>query len=242
MHRRARHLNPRDAGATSALDARFLSGLNDGDGITTWTSRTGSNSPTQATANNKPLYKVNIQGGCPAALCDASASTSGRFMTFSTSPISGATAASCIYSYERTSDAGSGGPVVNFGNYFNSDHEPFGASTTAYIGFASTTRHSWTTTALNVDAIRSIISKSGSYRVLTNGTQVFTTATNTVGVGGSARIGGANLVRPDGTAEAVAYYWVGYLHALAFFPLELTDSLRKRLEQSVGFSFKIACS
>lgn len=243
MHRRARHLNPKHAGAVSALDTRFLSGLNDGDGIGTFTSRTGTNSPTQATAANKPLYKVNIQGGCPAALCDISASSLGRFVTYSGSPISGATAASVIYSYERTgiNASGGGAPVLNFGNYFNEDHEPY-SGTTAYTGFASTSRQTWTTVAQNVDTINSVISKASSFQVLIKGVSAYSTATNTVGIGGSPRIGANNYIRPDGTTDATAYYWIGYIHTVQVFNFELLAPLRKRLEHAIGFSFKIQTS
>lgn len=240
MHRRARHINPKSAGAVTALDPRFLSGLNDGDGITTFTSRTGTNSPTQSTAANKPLYKVAIQGGCPAALCDASSSAVGRFMTWSTSPISGATAASVIYSYERTGLAAGGGgaPVLNFGNPFNEDHDPY-SGTTSYLSFASTTRQSFTTAAQNVDTITTIVSKASLWKVLLNGTQSYSTTTNTVAVGGSPRIGANNYIRPDGTTDATAYYWQGYLHAVQVYNFELLDPLRKRLEHAIAFSFKI---
>lgn len=65
MHRRARHLNPKDAGAFLALDSRFISGVSDGSSISSWTSRTGSNDASQATSANQPVYKTNIVSGQP---------------------------------------------------------------------------------------------------------------------------------------------------------------------------------
>lgn len=240
MHRRARHLNPKDAGAVAALDARFLSGFNDGDGIGTWTSRTNTNSPTQATAANKPIYKVNIQGGCPAAIVDDTASSVGRFMTWSTTPISGATAASFIYSVKRTSDVGSGSPVVNFGTANPQDHDPYGGGTSAYLSLGSSSRQQFNAVSINTPTIQSITSKSGEWTVRRVGTQIFTTATNTVGIGSYPRIGSSNNTRPNGGVDLTGYYWIGQIFCVNVFNLALADSLRRRIEHSIGYSFKIA--
>jgi hypothetical protein len=62
MHRRARHLNPKAAGATLVLDARYIAG-NDGDAIGTWSDRSGNaNDATQGTAADKPLLKTGANG------------------------------------------------------------------------------------------------------------------------------------------------------------------------------------
>lgn len=55
MRARHRHFNPRDAGANTALDGRFTSFSNNAS-VDTWTSRTGNNSVTQATAANRPTF------------------------------------------------------------------------------------------------------------------------------------------------------------------------------------------
>lgn len=70
--RRPRHLNPRAAGASLVLDARYIAGA-DGDSIGTWSDRSGNGyDATQATANSKPLLKLGANGinGFPALLFD----------------------------------------------------------------------------------------------------------------------------------------------------------------------------
>lgn len=54
------------------LEADKITGLNDGDPVTTWEdSSVNNNDATQATAAKKPLYKVNIVNGKPAVRFDA---------------------------------------------------------------------------------------------------------------------------------------------------------------------------
>lgn len=71
MHRRARHLNPRFLGANLFLDARYITGLSDGNSISTWPDK-GPNAwdASQATTSQQPTYKTSIQGGNPVARFD----------------------------------------------------------------------------------------------------------------------------------------------------------------------------
>jgi hypothetical protein len=237
MRGRVRHLNPSNAGAVSALDARFLSGFSDGNTIGTWTSRTGNNSPTQSTEANKPLYKVALQGGCPGVLVDDTASASGRFATWSSTPISGATAATFVYACKRTSDAGNGAPVCNFGNSFYADHNPYGGGG-SYLSLGSSIRHEWSSSIpLNSLNIESITSKIDQFTVRQLGTSIYT-AGNTVGIGLYPRIGANGGLRPSGAVDS-AYYWVGHIYSVNVFAFELSNPLRKLLEHSIAFSFKI---
>ena len=55
------------------LDAGTITGLSDGDAVTTWTDLSGnSNSPTQATAGKRPLYKTSIINSLPVVRGDGS--------------------------------------------------------------------------------------------------------------------------------------------------------------------------
>lgn len=59
--------NPYTTNLELQLDARDISGLSDGDPITTWTdSSAAGNDVTQATASYRPVYKTNIIGSNPA--------------------------------------------------------------------------------------------------------------------------------------------------------------------------------
>ncbi len=74
MHRRARHFNARDAGAPLVLDSRFITGLTDGDPVSTWSDRSGNgHDATQATSGSKPTFLTAQQGGCPAVDFDGTA-------------------------------------------------------------------------------------------------------------------------------------------------------------------------
>lgn len=245
MHRRNRHINAGSANAQSVLDSRYLSGLSNGSGVSTWTNRNTNvvNSPTQATANNQPLYTTNVQGGNPALLFNNAASTAGRYLTFSTTPISGATEASAIYAFRRTGIDGStpGAILTNFGNAFFEDHEPWGDNY-FYTSFASTVRKAFLLTTdvpSNADKIAYLESSTNNWRMFVNSTSLYTTATNTVGIGTVARIGGGGGCRPNGGCGGTTYFWTGYMYSIMIFKTVLSDALRKRFERSIGYSFKI---
>lgn len=60
-------------GVVVALMADLLTGLSNNDPVTTWTDFSGNgNSPTQAIADNKPLYIANVLNGLPIIRGDGS--------------------------------------------------------------------------------------------------------------------------------------------------------------------------
>lgn len=231
-HRRHRHFNPAHAGASAVLDARFLTGLANGDQVTTWTARAGS-SPTQATPSSRPTYAASIINGCPAV-----AFASSRLFLWSPSPIAGASAASFVSVSSRSSITG-GALVVNFGSSNLDDHGPY-TDGNYYHSFASTVRKSFT--APTATAVESCVSQSGSWVWAANGVTSLSTATNTVGIGSSARIGANASTKPDGTGPGTNYGWTGNAGAIAVFASALSNSLKKRVCHSLALSFKIAHS
>lgn len=63
---------PVTSGLQLLLDARSITGLNDGDAIASWNDNSGNgNNASQSTAANRLVYKTNIYGSNPAARCDA---------------------------------------------------------------------------------------------------------------------------------------------------------------------------
>ena len=61
------------SGLTLWYAAHRITGLNDGDAVTTWSDLSGNGyDVTQGTAANRPLYKTNIFNGLPALLFDGS--------------------------------------------------------------------------------------------------------------------------------------------------------------------------
>lgn len=70
MRARHRHFNPKDAGASGVYDARFISGIANNAAVGTWNSRTGTNTATQATSANQPIYRTDQLNGNPVLQFD----------------------------------------------------------------------------------------------------------------------------------------------------------------------------
>ena len=66
------HFNPATAGAVVALDARFLTGFADGDPVGTWAGRAGTSINASSSGPARPLFTIGISeiGGQPAARFD----------------------------------------------------------------------------------------------------------------------------------------------------------------------------
>jgi len=79
MRARHRHFNPRDAGAATALDARFTSFANNA-AVDTWASRTGGNNVTQGTAANRPTFIASAQASQGAIRFDGANSPNQDFL------------------------------------------------------------------------------------------------------------------------------------------------------------------
>ena len=237
MGRRHRHLNPLHLGATSALDARFLTGFANNDPVTTWTSRTGTNAPTQATADNRPLYQSAGINGNPSILFTAPSQS----LHFSPNPVAGATAATVVFCAMRTLNTG-GALITNFGTHNTDDLVPWVVVTTNYTGFASNERKVFASgVSINVPAVESTTSSPGLWVWRTSGVQLHAVQPNTVAIGLAARLGSNNSISPANAATGL-YSWTGHAGAVALFPQALTAPNRKRAEHSMAYSFKIPCS
>ena len=66
MRARNRHFNPRDAGASFALDGRYGFNQSDNSLVSTWNDRTNNNlNATEDNVTFRPTYRTSIQGGQP---------------------------------------------------------------------------------------------------------------------------------------------------------------------------------
>lgn len=83
MRARQRHFNSKAADGFGVYDARFITGLSDGNSVSAWNSRTGSNNLAQATSAQQPTYKTNICGGQPVVRFDGAATPNHDRMTAS---------------------------------------------------------------------------------------------------------------------------------------------------------------
>ena len=234
MRARHRHFNPRAAGAATALDARFLTFANDA-AVDTWTSRTGSNNVTQATAARQPTFKANIQGGQPVVrfsgshslgtqdfLVQASMTVTQPFIAIAATIVN--TKNSYIF------DANSGNRVamgINDTGLAADNGKPWiWAGGSGYPRQNTDTRGSW-------QILGGVYDGSAS-RLQRNGTEV---ATGNVGANniGSLKVGetqsaGSDTTGHDGDIAALIIYAGNALPLL------------KRMTHHVAYSFKLSCN
>lgn len=225
MHRRARHFNPRDAGAALALDARFITGLSDGAVVSAWSDRTNNaNNATQSTTANKPDYKVNIINGNPVLLYDGVKSQLNLASAITESPNNVRTVISVMKraSGQRLFDISNNTNSVPYGNvpYFSTIYSSSYSITASYSS----------------DPTAAVILSSV-------GTTDPTIYTYQDGVYKVASISGAGSVN---SYNCIGYRYSensgGYHGSTSFYRASLSNPLRRRIEQAAAFSFKISCS
>lgn len=249
MHRRQRHLNPAHAGATCALDARFISGVANGANISSWSDRSSlGNSPTNGGSNNnKPLYQSSGISGQPSVLFDGVAdATNGRNLIWATSPVSGASEITGIIAFYRTTGSASvpGAHLTNFGTSATNDHTPW-VNDRYYTSFGITFRVDFAApTTLNTTSIETFRSVSNSFLLYSNSSLFRSEPGYSVSIGTVPRIGsngGPSAKNPDGSV-ATAYFWTGHIGCLSLYKSGLSDSLRRRIENAYAFSYKMPCN
>lgn len=245
MHRRARHINQKHAGAGVVLDARRLSGLSDGNSVTTWDDESGNSwNAGQSSSTLKPVYKVNVQGGQPGVLFDG------------VDDIMNITAAGAlaytqnkgyvnIFAVARDTDPSNArtphGIIAFTGGTGNTRVGLFARLTTV-AGVQTGARR------LDADSLVSSASAgvTTSFFVgrsearFSNGT--IRAARNGVATATAALSGSSNTSNTASTLINVGQFLVGHLCCVFVINLDLSAPLAKRLQHSLGFSFKVQCS
>lgn len=239
MHRRHRHLNARDAGATMVLDARFISG-NDGDAIGTWSSRTSSTyDMTQATSGKRPLLRLGANGmnGQATVTFDGSDDmmegvneSLTNFTIVYTAQNTGSSTTRVVFGHVSSTNyaeypycyifTNNRYRVVTSNNVTFLPAENTDSSTGAHV--VSNT-FDQTTLRISVDGNADGTS-TPSYSTITN---------NKWSIGAGNEFGAPNGV----------LFFNSKLSAISVFKsVKVSDPLRKRLNHSQAYSFKIACS
>lgn len=226
LNRRHRHFNPATAGAVLSLDARTITGLADGDAVETWSGRPGSTATVaQSTAGSRPVFKVSILNGNPVVRLD------GTDDFFNVSGVTALpTALYCLLIFKRNTQ-----PT---GLYFfgGDDNSVVWFANDLYDAFGTTTRkHPGVSSALAIGSwiLYEAYSAASDWRCFINGTQFYSTATNTVG-----GIGGSKL----GNDQFGGTYMDGDIAAFVLAESVPSAALRRRIEQSLAFSFRIPCA
>lgn len=223
MSRRQRHLNLRHAGATLALDARFLSGA-DGSAVDSWTDRaggaaftnTGTLRPTLRTSSFNGQATVDFDGtddrlvATRADQWQTIFTVSRHVGTFTSTPtIIRASSRNALVRYQTSTSV-----------------RTFMDATAADVSSTFTASNSLILTAVYA---------ANPARHFLNGV-AGSTASNTYNSLSSGTVSvGSN---PSPAAE----FMRGYISVIAAFPVGLSDALRRRIQNALALAFKIACS
>ena len=225
MHRRARHLTGRAAGASYHYDARWLS-LSDGAGVQTLTDLAGSNNATQSTSANRPTFKTNILNGNPILRFDG---VNDQFSLTSTVAIAGEYSAITLFKTSGTFLTASRiDGEVPYTNLYTNGYLYTCAVNRFWSAALSASSFSIITTYTNGSDAGSPV-----YQSYQNSAQLSTTNGSYTISGSMNGIG----YRPSDGLRAN-----GDLAAMIHIPGTMASFLRKRFEHAMGFSYKIACS
>jgi hypothetical protein len=192
------------------LSADKITGLNDGDAISTWIDRADTGNIATASSTTRPIYKTSILNSQPIVRFDGSNDT----MPLAFQPLTGATAGTffgvCKLDADPPATSQTGPILGDFGNDPGADTVFPWTDGTIYDAWGSTVRK---TTANPSPALTSwfiycVQSASGLWRNYVNGGAVlYTTGTNTVTFDTAPKIGSdAGLYFLDGDiAEIIVY-------------------------------------
>lgn len=244
MHRRARHLNPASAGAAMALDSRFITGLSDGDPVSTWSDRGGSANSVTQSGTARPTFETNDQGGQPVLLFDGSDDflNGGDILDIGTNSLTMIVVAK-RFSGVNTTLAGKSRAAATDARYSLLRESNNMLALYGFGGGGTVASVADTSTSARINTLE--IQRTVAVRLIFNGTQQASTAitgsdinnlnsTDSFFVGAYQGSGGS-------TPPLAGYYWNGTI-AQVLVMFEVNSPLRRRLEHAAAFAFKIPCS
>jgi hypothetical protein len=236
MRARQRHLNPKAAGARIVLDSRYIT-QSDNTAVSSWADRSGNGyDAAQATSSKQPTFQTNEIGGNGSVRFDgtndslqAASVTLPCYILVIVVQSSTRTGANLKFWYEH-------GPDIN-----TSDGCFFNGTYAGAWGYVRTNLHygpdndqtdwignGWSIASHTYDGVGTIY-KNGAY--ITNATKAGTARANT-DYTNSLNIASRNQA---------SLFLNGDIGQIVIVPVG-SSSLRKRLESSAAYSFKIACS
>jgi len=226
MRARQRHLKPKSIGAFIALDSRYI---NQGDNtvVSSWNDISGnSNNATQTLPTLQPLFRTNILSGNGVVRFDGANNYLQSPTITKTQPYT-----SFVISFPRTYIGG-----------YNSFFEDTSGGCTSLIApqlgvskhdmYAGTELFSINST-LNTWFLGSYVFNTTNSKITINGGNTGTGNAGSLNLNGIFILGkNSNLSRPYNNDTAFAMVCES-----AF-----SDSLRKKVEKSAAYSFKLTCS
>lgn len=226
MRARQRHLNSAHAGATIALDARFLD-LENSDPVSTWTGRAGTAVSPTTSGTSRPLYETNGINGAAALNFDGSndffnlsvnVPASFAFFSVHTRPIAG------THTLALGSNISGHGPYTPW--WFSNNiiyTSPLTTGTVQTHGTASTATGSFVISQTKTGTTEATVYRDG---IMVGAPQTPPESANTYLFLG----------------RRYTSYNKGKMGCVTLIPNEISSALFKRLELSAAFSFKIACN
>ena len=241
MHRRARHLNPGSAGAVLALDSRFISGLSDGDPVSTWSDRTASGNNVTQTGSARPTYETFELNGNPSVRFSPTQTLKRDAVTIATALTAimttkfptGLRNHVCFeQAYQNSPSQGRAIAAVDGSYNFWDSNELFmidgGYTTSRGVDWSPYSNISGASIQLyGMSSLRHIAKLNGVFVGSQKGTpQSLASLTGPLIFGSTA---GTIRVQHD-------------FFNLQVFEADLSNSLIRRLEHAAAFAFKIPCS
>ena len=246
MRARQRHFNAGSAGAAACYDARFLA-LNNNDAVDSWTDRSGNGrNATQSTSTKKPTFQTGSIGGAPAlsfdggdCLVTSAFDCSPRHVTISVFVRS--STAGFVWE-QGTNYTDNGVTFVLLNNTANFYSKGTGTYPTASSGknvsgasstwAAANTWYVLRTSCEGTNANHKAFSNGSEYTLVNHASEANDPGTSTYSLA-------LNIGSRNNAATLPLNGKIAYIARLFNVP---TDALRKRLEHSAAYSFKIACS
>ena len=223
MRARQRHFNPANAGGTAVFDSRYINGISDGGSVQTWTSRSGSNDITQATAANRPTYETNEINGNPSVFFNGALNRSLVFAgNINYVPFS------YIIVYKNL-DAANGSVLFARNNNFV---DYVYLTTNTHLCYIASGSRTCTHNLGNVFLIHSATYSNPSWSLRTNGSSTATGSNSTTDW----------QINNIGQYPDQQFNTHGHVGLAVLANIEFSASIRKRLEHAAAYSFKLPCS
>jgi hypothetical protein len=238
-HRRLRHLpfslGSGTTGAKLVLYAPALRGYANFEAVDTWVDLSGEANNATASGAARPTYRTAIQGGMPSLAFNAQQGAVGSFNYTLTS--------------ETVIEVFQAALQGSFARYFTQSDAGFDyATSNPYIPLVKNGVGNNNITGFDVTGFRSIIAYNSAWSVATathSGSSIVNFLNGTAGSSASGTlsktftrygIGTTALADSSASNEAIN----GYVSGVVAYSAAISASLRQRIQQSNGFTFRIA--
>lgn len=228
------------------LKADAITGLADGDAMASWVDSSGNDiNAIQGTAENKPVYKINIVNGLPVVRFNGTSS----YMSFASNFMSVYTAANVFIVAKGASDpptsefhAGHSfycsdgeGSVANGGSHLpyldGNIYDTFGTTVRKTVGNPTQSLANW--------CIYTVTSAANNWKAHLNGTQIYATATNSTEFSVTPRIGESGY---NATGTIPDYFYDGDIGEIILYADAKSDIDRAKVIAYLGTKWGIAVS